>query len=188
MSEQVETLDHYFGLDSEAGAQRAALALAEAAQLKRATSVPVNLREPAAKALIWSIKALLTDPISQTMVKAWGRYSEVRKLLSAPADQANELALHEHDIGLSRKPALELVLNGVPSGLRFEFELKLGLVAESAVLTVQNRRITGVRLGKVHGAGSITCGNATIVERKTSVVKLPGSLAFNPGHPIMPGA
>jgi hypothetical protein len=188
MSGDVATLDQFFGLDDAAGAQRAAKALAEAEQVKGATSLPGTLREPAAKALIWSVKALLTDPLSQIMLKAWSRYSEVRKLLTAPQGQANEITLHEHDIGLSRKPALELVLNGAPTGLRFEFELKVALVAESAVLTVKDRRIVGARLSKLHGEGSISCGRAKIVERKTSAVKLPGSLLFNSGYPITAGA
>jgi hypothetical protein len=188
MSAPVETLDWYFGLDEDARAQRAAQALAQSDQLKHATSLPSTLREPAAKALIWSVKALLTDPVSQVMVKAWSRYSEVRKLLTAPAGQANDITLHSHDIALQRKPALELVLNGAPTGLRFEFSLSIGLAVESALLTVKDKRIVAARLSRVHGEGKISCGNATIVERKTSEVKLPGSLSFNPGYPITSGA
>jgi hypothetical protein len=184
MSARPETLSGYFKLDDPQQAEASARALAEAEALKTQRALPEALREPAAKALIWALKNLLDDPISETIVKAWTKLRELRKFADAPADELNELTLHEHDISLARKPAIELVLNGTPTGLKIEFEMKLGLVMQSALIKVQGRRIVGARIGDVLGSGSISCGKITIAERNTSKVALPGELAFRPGVAI----
>jgi hypothetical protein len=127
---------------------------------------------------------LLKDPVSETLAKAWGKTRELKAAAEAPADRISEVPLHEHDIALVRKPSIELVLNGAPTGLQFEFELKAGLVVEGAVVKVQARRIVGAQLSRVLGSGSISCGKVTLVERKSGSVALPGELSFAPGIAI----
>jgi hypothetical protein len=184
MSAAGETLGSYFKLDDQRQAEECAHALAQSQALKAKRALPAAFHEPAAKAMIWALKNLLSDPVSETIAKAWAKAREIKKFADAPPDEVNEAALQEHDIALIRKPAVELVLNGAPTGLQFEFELKAGLVVESAVVTVQGRRVVGARLGGVLGSGSIACGEVTLVERKSSSVALPGALTFAPGIAI----
>jgi hypothetical protein len=184
MSAQGETMGAYFRLDDPRQADECAHALAQSDALKSKRALPAALHEPAAKALIWALKNLLNDPVSETLAKAWAKAREIKKFADAPPDQVNETALHEHDIALVRKPAVELVLNGAPTGLQFEFELKMGLVVEGALIKIQGRRIVGARLSAVLGSGSISCGKITIAERKSSSVALPGELSFAPGIAI----
>jgi hypothetical protein len=184
MSAQGETLGSYFKLDDPRQADEYARALAQSEALKSKRALPASLHEPAAKALIWALKNLLNDPVSETIAKAWAKAREIKKFADAPADQVNEAALHEHDIAVVRKPAVELVLNGAPTGLQVEFELKMGLVVEGAIVKIQGRRVVGARLSSVLGAGSISVGKVTIVERKSSSVALPGELSFAPGIAI----
>lgn len=184
MSEHGETLAAYFRLDDPEQAELSARALAQSDALQSRRSLPANLREPAAKAIIWALKNLLTDPVSETIAKAWSKVRDLKKFADAPADQINELSLHEHDIALIRKPSIELVLNGAPTGLQVEFELKLGIVIEGALIRVQKRRIVGAKLAKVLGSGSVSCGKITIAERKSRAVTLPGEIAFAPGVAI----
>lgn len=184
MNPRGETLAGYFRLDDPQQVEVSARALAQSEALQGRSWLPANLREHAAKAIIWALKNLLDDPVSETIAKAWTKARELKKFADAPADQINELTLHEHDIALVRKPSLELVLNGAPTGLKVEFEMKIGLVVEGALIKVQKRRIIGAKLAKVLGSGSVSCGKITIAERKTGAVTLPGDLTLAPGVAI----
>ena len=89
--------------------------------------------------------------------------------------------MHEHEISLARKPAVELLINGAPTGITLEFEMKMALTVSSAVLKVKNGQIVAANLGKVKGHGVINCIGATLAKRETSSFKMPGKLTFDPG-------
>lgn len=179
-----DTLSAYLGLDDPKKVKAAAKTLESAPELARAQALPGALRSSAADAIIWCAKAVLNGSVSGVMGDAWSKTRELQRFLSAPAGQVNEFTLHSHEIALSRTPSLELVLNNVPTGITLRFEVKVGLTLTSAKLKIMDGRITAAEFGEAQGAGSLSLGRATIIERKTSKVELPTRLAFTPGIPL----
>jgi hypothetical protein len=184
MSAEPDTLTAFFQLDDPARAKASARALQRAPELKGARNVSAALRGPAAEAIVWTAKTLLDHPVSNIIGEAWGKWRDLQRFANAPPDQTHELALHGHDIALKRKPSVELVLAGVPTGVLLQFELKVALSVEGALLKIQGGRIIGADVGNVRGAGSFSCGKVTIAERKTAPFKLPGRFTFSPGIAI----
>lgn len=181
MTEQIPTLANFLRLDEPAQARVSAKRLENAPELKKAHMLPAALRGPAADAIIWCAKNLLDEPITNTIGGGWSKLRELDRYRGAPPDQTNELTLHEHEIALARQPGLDLVLNGVSTGVQLKFELKLGFTIESALIKVKGGRVIGAELGKVHAGGSFSLGKVTIAERKTESFRLPGRIALSPG-------
>lgn len=181
MTDQADTLSAFFGLDDPARVRASSRALQNAPEIKRASMLPAALRGPAADAIMLAAKTLLSDPISGVIVGAWSKLRDLDRFRSAPAGELNEMTLHEHEIALARKPSIELVLNGAPTGVQLNFELKVGLTLEGAVLKFRDARIIGADISRLRGGGSFSLGQVTIAERKTESYRLPGKLAFNPG-------
>ncbi|MGE0740102.1 MAG: hypothetical protein AB7O98_02075 [Hyphomonadaceae bacterium] len=181
MTDDAYTLRAFFGLDDPKREQDAAKALQNSAELRGVRGLPGALRAPAANAIVMTAKALLSDPVSGLICNAWTKAAELQRFIKAPPDQINEFTLHEHEVALSRAPSVDLVVNGAPTGVQLRFELKVALSIASASLRIQNAHIVGATLGKVRGGGSFSLGRATLVERKTELVRLPAELTFNPG-------
>ncbi|WP_395646521.1 hypothetical protein [Terricaulis sp.] len=176
-----ETLAGFLGLDDPDKTKASARALARSPEIGRAREVPAPLRDAAAEAVIWTAKNLLNTPLSNLCADAWSTYREFDKARNAPAGKTVDFTLKEHDISLSRQPSVELIINGVSTGVKLPFDLSIGLNIASAVLKIRDGAIVGCDLGKVKGAGSISCAGVTITKRETSTVRLPGKLAFDPG-------
>ena len=184
MSEQVDTLAALLGLNSAAGIRESAQALVKNGKLAAARGVPAPLREAAAISLVNTGCALLNSPLADLLGEAWTKSRDLhafRDRTKYPPDQVHEYTLAEHDIDLKRKPAVELMLNGAPTGLKLEFELKLTLAVLSAVLQIRDGRIIGARVGDFNGAGKYSCASVTLAERKTSPFRLPGAVSFGQG-------
>ena len=181
----IETLATFLHYDETA--HRNDAALRNARDIRQAGAIPAALRGPAADAMLQGARALLDSPLADVIGAAWGKLDTLlgfRDTQKYPPDKINDFVLHEHEIALKRTPSVELVLNGAPTGVQLQFELKIALTIASAVLKIQNARIVGADLGKVHGGGSFSCVEVTLAERKTSAVRLPGKLTFAPGVAI----
>lgn len=175
------TLNEFFHLDDPTRARAAARALQRSPELREAQVLPAPLRGPAAEAIVFTAKALLTDPVSGIIGSAWGKLRDLHRFVNAPPGEINEFSLHDHEIALSRTPSIDLVLNGAPTGIQLRFELKVGLSISGAALRIQDARIVGASIGKVRGMGAFNLGRASLVERKTEVFRLPANLTFTPG-------
>lgn len=176
------TLMDFLRFNDPAEARRGAQALNAAPEL---APLPAPLRPKAADALVWSIRAVLRDPLTNVIGAGWSRLNELQKFDEADAEQVNTFALHEHEIALTRQPAIEIDVNGAPSGVKLTFELKIALSIKSAELRIQNKRIIGAQFAGVKGNGALSLGSATIAERETAPVKLPAQLNFSPGLKIL---
>lgn len=176
-----ETLAGFLGLDDPDKTRASARALARSPDIGRARAVPAPLRDAAAEAVIWTAKNLLNTPLSNLCADAWSQARDLDKARNAAEGKTVDFALKEHDISLSRQPSVELIINGAPTGVKLPFDLNIGLTIASAVLKIRDGAIIGCDLGKVKGAGSISCIGVTITKRETSSVRLPGKLTFNPG-------
>lgn len=177
---EADTLEAFFGLDNPARAKASARALQSAQELREVRALPAAMRAPAADAIVWTAKALLKDSVSGVIGSAWTKLKEVQEAINAPADERKEITLAAHEIALSRTPSVDLVINGAPTGIALEFELKIALIITSAAAQIQNAHIVGATLGKVSGGGSLSLGRATLAERKTEIVRLPSRLTFEP--------
>lgn len=179
-----ESLSGFLGLDDAQQTQAAARELVKSPEIARASGIPAPFRKAAADAVIWTAKTLFDTPLSNVLTDAWSTYRELKSAINAPPGQVSDFALHDHEIALSRQPSAEIVINGAPTGVVLQFELKIALKLASAVLKLRDGAIIGADLGKLTGSGSVKCGRAVIAKRDTSSVRLPGTLAFNPGVPL----
>jgi hypothetical protein len=183
---EVDTIASFFGIDSER-AQQSAVALAKKAKKGLARAVPAPLRQPAAMSLVAAGSALLDSPMASILGDAWGTARDLHRFCDQsayPPDRISEHTLSEHEIALTRNPELEVVLDGAPTGLKLQFELKLALTVMSAVLRIQAGRIIGARVGDCRGGGKYSCSSVTLAERKTGKFRIPGAVSFDPGVPL----
>ncbi len=187
MSSAVETLATFLHFDDPARARSRSKSLQDARAATQTQALSAPLRGPATDAVIATARTLLRSPLGDVMGAAWGKLDALLKFRDTsayPPDQINDFTLHEHEIALSRHPSVALVVNGVPTGAEFQFELKIGLTIESALLKIRNGRIIGAEVGKLHGGGAFRCGEVVLAERKTDSFRLPGALSFTPDIPI----
>lgn len=179
-----ETIADAVGLEDPARAKRA---LQELSAVKKVRAIPPGLRAAAADAVVQAARSLLNSPVSDVMLDAWGKAKELGRYADPSAfkpDEINDFTLHEHEIALERHPAIELMLNGAPTGAQLPFDVKLALVIKSAVLFIQNARIIGAEIGQVQAEGSVKCAKVQIAKRETGPLKLTGRINFNPGYAI----
>lgn len=186
MEIEVDTLASFFGADAQ-NARRNAETLAKKAGKRLAEAVPPSLRGEAAVSMIGASRALLESPMASILGDAWKTASDLDRFCDQsayPPDKIGEYTLHQHEIALTRNPQIEVVLNGAPTGLKLDFELKLALTVMSAVLRIQAGRIIGARIGDCRGGGKYSCSSVTLAERKTSKFRMPGVISFAPGVPL----
>lgn len=187
MSTQISNFAELLGLDDAARKDAAATSLAKSGKLIASSLIPGALRQAAAASLIDASIAVLSSPIADVLGDAWTKARELHAFKDTskyPPGQVSEYTIATHDISLKRNPVIDLMLDGAPTGLQLEFELKISLVVLSAMLRIQDGRVIGARVGDFQGAGSYSCGTAKLIERKTSAFKLPGDLGFAPGIAI----
>lgn len=187
MTTQISNFAELLGLDDAARRDAAATSLARSGKLIASKLIPGALRQAAAASLIDASIAVLGSPIADVLGDAWTKARELHAFKDTskyPPGQVSEYTIATHDISLKRNPVIDLILDGAPTGLQLEFELKISLVVLSAMLRIQDGRVIGARVGDFQGAGSYSCGTAKLIERKTSAFKLPGDLAFAPGIAI----
>jgi hypothetical protein len=184
MTVEVATISALLGLDDQSRRKAGATVLARSAKLAAARVLPGALRQAAAESFIDASVALLDSPLAGIFGDVWKKASDLHAYTDprkhAPGE-IHEYTLAGHDIALKRNPVIELVLDGAPTGLQLEFELKLSLAVLSAVLRIRDGYIIGARLGDFQGAGTYSCGSAKLVERKTERFRLPGDIVFTPG-------
>lgn len=184
MSTEINTLAALLGLDDRARAEASATVLARSGKLVASRVLPGALRQAAAASLIDASVALLQSPLSEVFGSVWKKARDLHQFTDQtkyPPGQVSEYTLATHDVSLKRTPAIELVLDGAPTGLQLEFELKVALSVFGAVLKIQDGRIIGGRVGDFQGSGTYSCGTVKLAERKTTKFHLPGDLAFAPG-------
>jgi len=176
-----ETLSGFFGLDDPKKAEAKARAMSQSPEIAKAQGIPPGFRKAAADASIWTLKNVLDTPLSNLLADAWSTHREIKAAINAPPGEVRDFKLHDHEIALARKPSAEIVINGAPTGVVMEFELKLAINIATAVLKIRDGTIVGCELGKTKGGGSVTCGKVTLAKRETSSVRLAPNLTFNPG-------
>ncbi len=181
MTIEVETLRQFFDYDRAANPEAL-----ERRELNIDTITPI-VRAAAADGLVGAGRELLSSPITDLLADAWTTRKDLKRFADPnayPPEQVNEYPLVGHEIALKRNPQVDVIINGVSTGLKFIFELKLALTIKSATLRIQGGRVIGARVGDFQGSGSFSCGDVTLAERKTSTFRLPGAVSFGQGFAI----
>jgi len=184
MTLEVENLTQFFAYGDQG--HHAAHDLARSPKLSASTITHI-VRASTADSLVEAGRELLNTPITNVFADAWLTRRDLKRFADPnayPPGQVNEYPLVAHEIALSRTPQVELVINGAPTGLMFDFELKLALEIKSVILKIQGGRIIGARVSDFRGSGSFSCADITLAERKTETFRLPGAVNFSPGVTI----
>ncbi len=178
------TIAGFLCLDEPAQLEASKRALRQSQEISRGGASLRGAQAAATDAILDAAKSMLDSPLVNVLGGAWGKWRDLQRYAMAPADETHEVTLHEHEIALSRKPSVDLLIDGAPTGLQLQFELKLALTISGAILKVQGGHIVSADFGNVRGGGSFSCGKVTLAKRETSPVQIPGNVAFNPGVAI----
>ena len=186
MTDEPGSIAIFFGLDSGALEQ-----LHESDVLQKVrgalTDAPDVVRNFATESVADALKSALNVPLIDIFAAAWKTLQELRKycdLSKYPPGEVNNYALAEHVISSTHRPRFRVILDGTPCGPEIDFDVELKLTIEAASLEILDARIMKVATGSIQGSGSISCAGATLLERKTSTVDIPGKYSFGDGIPI----
>lgn len=183
------TLWDFFGSqalsDNQAGTVWAGECLSKVGQELRGR-VPGPFWSSARRAIDQALQQLLGIPMSQIIAGGWNQYRtliEYRDRKKHPAEEVALVPLGEHTITSTHQPKIEIYLNDQRIG-SLDFEIKLALEIEAAILKIQDGKIWEVEAGSCRGGGTLMFGLAVLFERKTGKVRLPSVISFPRGVSI----
>ncbi|HEY4304706.1 MAG TPA: hypothetical protein VGM82_09575 [Gemmatimonadaceae bacterium] len=204
MSDNLQTLDLFFGLHDEDGNApkelTAAVRTAVAAQLREAAKAvavakvftgkaPETQLDLAASEVIGFLRSSMADlSIPQLLASGWSRYAALSKYANAkeyPPDKTYVEPFFEQTLTSTHQPFVELRLGGVPTG-KVEFEIEVKITFEEVSLSIRGGRITSAKPGRATASGALKCEHQQVLERKLGELTLPGELRFNTGIEIAP--
>lgn len=181
---EVATIADLLGIDDPEQLRQNTIALVRKTKLAAAKAIPGPLKQDAAFALLDTSRGMLNTPLGSVLGQAWTTAHDLRRYCDQsqyPPGKTNEHTLKKHELALRRDPEIEVTLNGQPTGVKVQFELKLALELEGALLQIRDGRIIGARVGDARGSGSYSCGPLKLAERRTTKMRLPGALSFGDG-------
>jgi hypothetical protein len=178
----------FFGLDDGAVGQ---LHESDVMQKVRTSlaKAPDAVRNFATESVADALKSALNVPLIDLFAAAWKTIHELRKYCDQskyPPGEVNNYALAEHVISSTHRPRFRVVLDGTPCGPEIEFDVDLKVTIEAVSLEILDARIMKAATGSIQGSGSISCAGATLVERETSAIDIPGKYSFGEGILIGP--
>jgi len=171
--------------DQQAGAVWAGECLSRLGQELKG-KVPLPFWSSARGAIDQALQQSLNVPMSHILAGGWRQYRELiqyRDRKKHPAEEVALVPLHEHTISSTHKPQIEIFVNERRIG-SLDFEIKLTLEIEMAILKIQDGKIWEVQMGSCRGCGTLSFGPAVLLERKTGMVQLPRMISFSEGVSI----
>ncbi len=124
--------------------------------------------------------------LDDILLRAWAKYRHLRQYRDAekyPPDETILVPLAEHSVTSTHKPYVEILVGERRVG-RITFEIQLKLDLEGVVLKVRDGKIWEVKSGRCRGEGRITVGAATLIEKETPLIDLPGVIKVPKGFEI----
>lgn len=184
-----DTLWDFFGShplsDNQAGTVWSGEALSKVGQELRG-KVPGPFWPSARRAIDQALQQLLSVPMSQIIAGGWNQYralTEYRDRKKHPSEEVALFPLGQHTITSTHKPQIEILVNDRRIG-SVDFEIRLAMEIEAAILKIQDGRIWEVEVGSCRGGGTLMFGPAILFERKTGKVRLPAVISFPRGVSI----
>jgi hypothetical protein len=133
-----------------------------------------------------ALHSALSVPISDILAGGWNQYRALAQYRDRSKHPPNEVALvplKEHTITSSHKPQIEIFLNDRRVGA-IEFEVRLALKIEAAILKIQNAKIREIEAGSCMGSGTLLLGSAILFHQPTRKIQLPKVISFGEGLAI----
>ena len=186
MTDDPGSIAVFFGLDGDAPQS---LHDSDAMQKVRAslTNAPGIVRNFATESVSDALKSALNVPLLDVFAAGWKALGELRKFCDQskyPPGEVSNYALAKHVMKSKHRPRFRVLFDGAPCGPEIDFDVELKLTIEAASLEILDAKIMKVATGSIQGSGSISCAGATLLERKTKAVDVPGTYAFGDGIPI----
>ena len=164
------------GASSAMAAARAALAL-----------IPSGALADLTRGVAEALQAVLRFRLGDILAGAWNAGRQLHQYADPsrfPPGDVFEVPLAEHKITSTHHPRIAILLNGAPvPGAEVEFTVELAFTIESAVLRIHGGRLTGATIAKCKGKGTLSCGDAVLLEQPTREFSLP-PLSFGEGVPV----
>jgi len=183
MTDEPDSIAVFFGLDDGA---LEPLHDSDTMQKLRGSlaKAPDAVRNYATKSVTDALKLALNVPLVDVFAAALKTLQDLRKFCDQskyPPGEISNYALAKHVISSDHRPRFRVLLDGTPCGPEIDFDVKLKLSIEAASLEILDAKIMQVATGSIQGSGSISCAGATLIERKTSTLAIPGKFSFGDG-------
>lgn len=183
MTDEPDSIAVFFGLDDGA---LEPLHDSDTMQKLRGSlaKAPDVVRNYATKSVSDALKLALNVPLVDVFAAALKTFQDLRKFCDQskyPPGEISNYALAKHVISSDHRPRFRVLLDGTPCGPEIDFDVKLKLSIEAASLEILDAKIMQVATGSIQGSGSISCAGATLIERKTSTLAIPGKFSFGDG-------
>ncbi len=130
-----------------------------------------------------AVLELLDLDFMNVLTAAWNKYrvlAEFSDPARHPANETNEVALDDHSMSMTYRPAIEITVDGIKRG-SIEFTLAIALKLKAVILVIRDGRIMAVRSGSCAGNVTLDLDGAEIVNHDLAEVDLPGFLELGQG-------
>jgi len=136
--------------------------------------------------LILKLCEALDIEIGDILVWGWRKPREIVQYRNKknPTSGSHMVPLLEHTLVSKHSPTFQPVIDEVPLPIKLKFDITLKLKMKGAMLAIRDGKIMEVKTGTCTGSGSIEYTGFTIIEQKTALFSLPGSITFKQGIPI----
>jgi hypothetical protein len=130
------------------------------------------------------LKPVMDLRVGEVVAGTWNVGRDLWKFRDSakyPTTDVFEHPLNEHKVSTAFHPKVMVSVNGQPvPGAELEFTVTLALTIESAVLRIRDKHIIGATIAKCKGKGTLSCGEAVLLECPTRDFLLP-TLRLEPG-------
>ena len=124
--------------------------------------------------------------LANLCVNGWKKYRELQQFADPekyPPEEANDVALLEHEIVSEHRVGLEISFAGVHSD-PINFDLSATLELRGAVLTIQGGKIKKALLGKCKGRADLKWKEITLAQAESKEVSFGQPVDLHDGIPI----
>lgn len=132
------------------------------------------------------VDALLDIGLTEILARAWNTGRELHRYRDReayPADRTFEVDLARHKVVSRHQPRVEVWAGGQKRG-EVGFTAKVEISLEGIRLHIRDGRILKIETGDCQAKGSLHCESFLLCERKTSPLRLPGTLDLGEGLEI----
>jgi len=179
------TLGDLFPVSSEELKQRLS---SELERSENSGSLAGSIRESVLGEAVRRFAELLDVQIADIMVGGMSKYASLIQYTNKtkyPPSESVLASLNKLKIESNHTPGIDVMLNEKLI-LPIKLKVNLALIIESMTLRIQDGRIREIRTGQVKAEGAVKLGDAVLVERKSSPVRLPGTIDLGYGIAILP--
>ena len=153
-------------------------------QAPKITGIPTSSKSYSE--LVGYLESALDSGVGTVLANAWNKRKEILKFADTskyPEDKPNFVGLAPHDVKCEVVPRVRVSINSGPfKTFEFKFEGKFHI--EGMELKIAGGRIMSLHSGQWWLEGKLTSGPVTVLERKSSKQRLPGSISFGDGIEI----